>query len=274
MKSRIFFGTLVILGSIIILQSNAGGPASNGNRATGAPGDGSSTCQTCHSGGSFGTVSIDFELLDSSSNDTDTYIPGATYEIKVAVTASMGTPNGYGFQMICLDKEQNAYDGWSNNSANSQLSTANGRAYVEHDGISDTNVFTVEWTAPDSSAGDVRFYIGANAVNGNGTNSGDQAALRNIKIDIAEEDEEPIDSTNSISTILTQPLKVFPNPTTGLLNIDKKSNATTVDIYSTAGQFIDSRTVHGAQIDLTDQPAGFYLIKDSETGEQTKVFKL
>ena len=85
---------------------------------------------------------------------------------------SAGTPDGYGFSMICLDANDNNYNGWANASSNAQLSTSAGRNYVEHDGISSSNEFTVDWTAPSASTGDVTFYVGANAVNGADGNSG------------------------------------------------------------------------------------------------------
>ena len=66
--------TCGVLG-IVLLNSNAGGPASNGNRATGAPGDGSSTCVTCHnSGGAFGNVTIDMSMKDANGNVKTEYI--------------------------------------------------------------------------------------------------------------------------------------------------------------------------------------------------------
>ena len=183
---------------ITLLTSNASGPASNGNRATGAPGDGSNTCVSCHNGnGNFGNVSIDLSMTDQNGNLKSEYVPDSVYEIKVTVNNSMGSPAGYGFQMICLDSDDDNYDGWDNPSSNAQLSTSASRDYVEHDGISSSNEFTVDWTAPSEGSGEITFYVGANAVNGTGGTDMDRAAIDNFSFDEKEEEGDP----NSIEEV-------------------------------------------------------------------------
>ena len=54
------------------------------------------------------------------------YIADSVYEIKITVSNSAGTPDGYGFSMICLDANDNNYNGWANASSNAQLSTSAG----------------------------------------------------------------------------------------------------------------------------------------------------
>ena len=99
-----------------------------------------------------GNVSIDFEMTNASGAVVDAYKPDSVYSVKISVNNSMGTPAGYGFQMICLDDaNDDNISGWSNPSSNAQLSTSAGRNYVEHDGISSTNVFAVDWTAPETA---------------------------------------------------------------------------------------------------------------------------
>jgi hypothetical protein len=260
--------TCGVLG-IVLLNSNAGGPASNGNRATGAPGDGSSTCVTCHnSGGAFGNVTIDMSMKDANGNVKTEYIADSVYEIKITVSNSAGTPDGYGFSMICLDANDNNYNGWANASSNAQLSTSAGRNYVEHDGISSSNEFTVDWTAPSASTGDVTFYVGANAVNGADGNSGDKAALDDFTISETEGQ-----GPNAVNEIEEDQFAVFPNPTNGLVTIEGTDLGTLV-VLNSEGQLIQSGTQGSNTIDVSNQPTGFYLIQDKATGKSQKIFKL
>jgi hypothetical protein len=254
---------------IILLASNAGGPASSGNRATGAPGDGSSTCVTCHnSGGAFGNVSIEMLMTDVNGNAKADYIADSVYDITITVTNAMGTPAGYGFQMICLDGDDENYNGWANASSNAQLSTSAGRNYIEHDGISTSNEFSVEWTAPTVLTGDVTFYIGANAVNGASGNSNDNAALADFIVSEIE-GEEP----NSVVELNQEGLAVYPNPTTGVINIGNDQNAS-IQVFNTEGKLLQLETLNTNQIDLTNQPTGFYMLINKETGSSQKVSKL
>lgn len=267
-KIYLSFITCGVLG-IVLLNSNAGGPASNGNRATGAPGDGSSTCMTCHNNtGTFGDVTIDLAFVDKNGNPKSEYVPDSTYDIKVTVNNEMGTPAGYGFQMICLDSSEANHDGWSSPSANAQLTTSAGRNYVEHDGISSSNEFTVKWTAPAAGAMYVTFYVGGNAVNEASGNSGDRAGLNEFTFSEVE-GEEP----NSVVELSQKGLSVYPNPTAGLVNIVNDKNAS-IHVFNTEGKLVQLETTNTNQIDLTNQPTGFYMLINPETGKSQKVFKL
>ena len=257
---------------LVLLNSNAGGPANSGNRATGAPGDGSSSCVTCHNNsGVFGDVTIDLSFVDANGNTKTEYIPDSAYDLTITVNNEMGTPAGYGFQMICLDSALDNYDGWSNPSSNAQLTTSAGRNYVEHDGMSTTNEFTVEWTAPAEGTQYVTFYVGANAVNGVSGNSGDKAGLNEFTFSEAEGDGGG--DPNSVDELDVNHFMVYPNPTSGLINVDAK-NTTSFLIYNSQGQVIELNHAGGNQIDLSNQPTGFYIIENSESGQSQKVFKL
>ncbi len=254
---------------IILLTSNAGGPANSGNRATGAPGDGSSTCVTCHnSGGAFGNVSIDMLMTDVNGNIKTDYIADSMYDITITVNNAMGTPAGYGFQMICLDGDDDNYNGWANASSNAQLSTSAGRNYAEHDGISTSNVFSLEWAAPSATTGDVTFYIGANAVNGASGNSNDNAALADFTFSEIE-GEEP----NLVVELNQEGFSVFPNPTAGVINIGNDQTAL-IQVFNTEGKLVQLETITTNQIDLTNLPTGFYILINKETASSQKVFKL
>ena len=60
--------------------------------------------------------------------------------------------------------------------------------------------------------------------------------------------------------------KIFPNPTTGIINIrsqQKSQNITKVDLYNTSGNRIKTQIVSGqnAYLDLSDFPSGSYFIR-------------
>lgn len=271
MISRYTFSALLLgCASFILFQSNAGGPAQNGNRATGAPGDGSSTCESCHNNnGSFGNVSIDFEMTNASGAAVTEYKPDSVYSVKITVNNSAGSPAGFGFQMICLkDANDGNLQGWSNPSANAQLSTSAGRNYVEHDGISTTNIFTVDWTAPSESTGDVTFYLGANAVNGADGNAGDRAKID--KFTIAEANGDSV--STSVREFILNEFSVFPNPVKDNIRIAGLSPGSPISIYSALGTLLRSERLNNEILNLSDLESGIYIIQ-TESGAK-RILKL
>lgn len=261
-----FILSTLVLGGTILLQSYSSGPAASNARATGAPGDGASTCVTCHnSGGSFGTINIDLEIEDDNGNAVTEYKADSSYLMTVTVNNSMGSPAGYGFQMICLEDDGNSnVPGWSNPSSNAQLSVSAGRNYVEHDGMSTSNEFSVHWTAPAAGMGDLTFYIGANAVNGNGQNSGDRAALTSVTIS-----EIPSDTGDTTSGIFDVPTEaswsVFPNPAHEVIQVSGLPFQAQVAIYDVRGVRVRAASLQGnGQLALGDLEPGLYFVQHLE----------
>jgi len=140
-------------------QDRTGGPLSVG------------MCSNCHSSGSFNT-NLSVELLDGSNNPVTSYIPGTTYTMQVTLSSS-GAP-AYGMQSVALDGANNGAGTFGTiNTSNSQVSTVNGVNYFEHQGMSTSGVFSVDWTAPASGTGDVSIYAMGVAINANSGTSGD-----------------------------------------------------------------------------------------------------
>lgn len=265
--------TIVLTGAGLLFQSNASGPASNGNRATGAPGDGTA-CTTCHTGGAFGTISIDLSIKDTGGTEVTEYMPGATYDLTVTVNESMGSPSGYGFSMIGLfDSDDSNVGGWSNESSNAQLSTSAGRNYVEHDGASATNEFSVDWTAPSEGSGSVSFYIGANAVNLNGGNTEDNAALTSVSIaEMAGDTNDSIPA--GISEDIVSQLGLFPNPAIGSVQLRGFDRGDAYSIWSANGELVSQDIIENTQIDVQDLPSGYYFIRKEATSAVLPFVKL
>lgn len=268
--------SIIAISGIILLQSYSSGPAANNTRATGAPGDGVNTCVTCHnSGGPFGTINIDVEVEDGQGNPVTEYIPDATYKMTVTVNNSSGDPHGYGFQMVCLKTDGNVnVPGWSNPSDNAQLESSGGRNYVEHHEISETNVFTVDWTAPDAGTGTVKFYVGGNAVNGNGQNTGDRAALASLEMDEMETDTT--DTTTGVIMLNTvaKQWSIYPNPAANVVHISGVSTNTVARVYNMHGEEILTGGFNVRSLKIEDLPRGYYFIRiDGQPGIQ-KFLKL
>ena len=212
MKTKLIYTIFGALLLGLIFQSNSGGRAAGANQGnTGAPGDNSQTCKSCHNSSAI-QVNLSIDLFDQNglSVVADGYIPGETYEVQVTVNATVGNPAGYGFQLMALNGAfgENAAQAtdWSNPAINVKISTINstGRKYAEHKGVTGNNVFSLDWTAP-SNGGPVTFYACGNGVNGNGQNSGDGSGCSSLTV-------EELETSSSEPITIIQEFSVFPNP--------------------------------------------------------------
>ncbi|MCX7606954.1 MAG: hypothetical protein N2170_06805 [Bacteroidia bacterium] len=140
---------------------------------TGAPGD-NGTCRNCHSGGT-GTTTL---TLTQGGQPISTYVPGGS---AMTLTVSVSNPSAqrYGFQLTAIGQAPG-----QENVPNQGLSTSGhvgvvlqtgsgGRKYVGHQNDSPTGQWTFTWTPPSVNVGTITWYVAGNAVNGNGSTSGD-----------------------------------------------------------------------------------------------------
>lgn len=163
----------------VILSSSSAGRATAANTGnTGGPGE-TTTCGSCHTGGSYGTVSLQIQLFSSgTTNAVTSYTAGTLYDLRVTVNHTAGTPAGYGFQLTAFRQTGNTpladtYSSLGSNVKKKTVTTGtySGRTYCEHNGVTSSNVFNMSWTAPAAGTGTVVFYAAGNAVNGaNGDN--------------------------------------------------------------------------------------------------------
>lgn len=277
MKKNYFaFSSIVFIAIVTLLQSNASGPASNGNRATGAPGDNGSTCVTCHSGGSFGSVSVSVELKDAQNNPVTEYVPEQLYDVDVTVTNSAGSPAGYGFQMISMNGNT-SLNSFSDPGAGVRLSTSSSRQYVEHNQANAAGQFSFKWTAPSQGTGDVDFYFGANAVNGNGNNGSDNATIGQVTF--AEVGGDTTDTTGNGEpeglremSFNENSLTVYPNPAQSVLFVEGYTTNGTINIYSINGVLVKTAVLNQDQMNVSELEAGIYFIQaDSKLGRFVKL---
>ena len=81
----------------------------------------------------------------------------------------------------------------------------------------------------------------------------------------------------SISSAIADPLevRVYPNPTIGILNIESESEIQ-IFLYDLSGKLKikTSQPLGSGQIDLTDFPAGIYVLEVSDQTGRKKVLKI
>lgn len=185
------FSSILATGFILMLLSSKDGPAKNGNTNTGAPFNNNKDCSECHSGGDFGS-SIQTQLLDPSSGSAVTgYAPNKSYNFRITLNHTTGTPLSYGFQTSVARTVANInINRWGTLPANTQNTLKSGRNYVEHSSPLLSNVITIPWTAPTAGTGTVVFYTGGNVTNDNNKDTGDDPA--NTSLTVTEGEVLPI----------------------------------------------------------------------------------
>lgn len=206
---------IIFISTFFLLVGYSGGPgAVGGLTRTNAPGESGQTCASgaCHSGNAF-DQSSKVEVFDQEGSLVESYMPNEQYEIRVTITAGNGDPDGYGFQMVSLfESDDSGVNSWMDELPDGiQLVNLIERDYVEHQGKSDSNIFSVGWIAPEEGKGSVSFYTATNAVNGNGARTGDDISLSNITI--------TEDFTSPTLNEIAHYIQISPNPVTDVLNI-------------------------------------------------------
>lgn len=140
---------------------------------TGAPGAG--RCSQCHNRSGTGSVGIDFSGLTS-------YQPGETYTLRVKVEEA--GKRRFGFSMVARNANNSDVGTWTATGSNTQVHGPRGN-HASHRSapfVNDERTFEVTWKAPDNAVGDIKFYVGSVAANGNGGNSGDVAYFTSLTI--------------------------------------------------------------------------------------------
>ena len=185
-----FVMIFAVLPAVLCAHSNGPEP-----RRTGAPGDNGvsapfgPTCASCHSGNP-GTGAVQISAAEGT-----TYTPGQKQRMTVMINATPAA-RVYGFQATArlLSNLSNGQAGTLQPSNNeTQVVCEDDRRapcrdtapvqFIEHNAAKSTNTFEFDWTPPsDANAGDVRFYVAANAANGNGQDTGDRIFTANITL--------------------------------------------------------------------------------------------
>lgn len=179
----------------------------------------------CHGASNAATVPS-LVVVAKTSGDTvknGKYTPGVTYI--VTVIGNNPAAQGFGFILRAAQNSGAAQAGSFANptpSASTKTQSAGAFTVFEHKSVvpASSGGFSasVEWTAPVAGAGNVAMNLAVNAVNGNGTTSGDQWNTTSVTLT-----ENTTSSVAAIDGGLQ--LNVYPNPVVSLLNVDLMNNA-------------------------------------------------
>jgi uncharacterized protein (TIGR03118 family) len=176
-----------------VLQAHSAGPDP---RYAGAPGDNLGACTFCHRGQALNSGPGNVKILLPSGNS---YTPGVTQHIMVQVSDPQ--QRRWGFQMSARLKSNqvsgqagdfNPTDGFTqvicDNSRPKPCSADALVQFIEHTsagtrlGVTGGATFEFDWTPPAADAGNVVFYVAANAANGDFSSTGDHIYTSSLEI--------------------------------------------------------------------------------------------
>jgi hypothetical protein len=257
-------GLTVLVTGAAFMSKSSSGIAGN----AGSPGEGN--CGSCHSGGSSIVSGATIAAVPIFSNNT--YVPGTTYTINVAVGALSFSNFGFACEIL---NSSNANAGVMQNAGTGVqfINAANGRKNATHTAPKAGTgfaTFSFEWVAP--SSGNVNIYAAGNCVNGNGNTSGDLAVAATLSL--------TAQSATSIKESFAEitGFNVFPNPVKDLVHLNYQLNESAqvnVEIVSINGQhvatLVNEKQTAGPQSKAVFVPAsvssGVYFIKATANGK-------
>lgn len=141
------------------------------------------------------------------------YVPGTTYTIDVTVTNNSYTLFGFGYEILDANSFTDAGNMTTALSGVQFLNASNGRKNAVHtapkSGTGSTS-FSFVWTAP-TTTNNIVIYAAGNAVNGNGTTTGDQVGSTTLTLSTNVTHVSNFSFKNSI--------QIFPNPASKLVTI-------------------------------------------------------
>ena len=258
MKKLYYISALIIMS--ILLMSNRGGRGSaagpNG-AVTGAPGENGGSCGQggCHSAGNF-NPSVDLFLIDQDGIAVEKYVPGESYTVSLKINHT-GLPDGYGFQMVCLEDTGETTTGSFNNlPQNINIIPILDRDYVEQSNILPVDSIPLPWIAPEAGTGDITFYAIANVVNGAQGPGGDGVNNGSFSF------EEAVGS--SVDQLENSRFEIYPNPVSDILTITgpatKDTQIEILDLYGNRVHVGESTS-----IDVSHLSAGTYFVKVNDS---------
>ncbi len=266
---------------VLVCSSYSEGPFyyGAGNR-TGTAGSavGCSSNSTCHSATNLSSV-LNIQLVDSLGNSVTNYIPGHSYRIQLHVIAPGTTRTHFGFQASIVK----ASDGSTQAGTLSVGGTANIAVYnappqlVEHTqplsgvaaGGNYLDTVSFKWTAPASGFGNVRVFAVLNAVNFNGTSTGD--AWLSATADYAPQ------IPNNVTSVPVPVWGIMPNPVQDRLHIESTEAYARIIVRDALGRETNQALTDAAGkalLNLSRLPAGMYFISlDTKEGLLSRAFQ-
>lgn len=275
MKKSVLLFFVFLSALWFVFNSNASGAGqSQGVDRTGSPLSPGS-CGECHGQGTY-NPSLEITLLDGT-NPVSAYVPGKQYTLRFSVNPASGTPGGYGYQATVLDNK-NAQAGTLGTAPSGQrVITLGGRQYAEQSRRASSGVFQLPWTAPAAGTGNVVVYSTGVAVNGTGSNGGDNHASNKLTLT-----ETTVSSLSAAKTLSAQ-LKVYPNPAVEFARLEiqgKLENASLwVNLLDVQGRILQNKRLQHQgentqiELDVKNLSKGQYWVQVSD-GSRTKTVAL
>lgn len=242
-------------------HSNSSSPPAGNSSAPGQSSCGGSSCHSTATNTGGGNVSI--SLGDGLSE----YMPGQTYDM----TVTINDPDAmrYGFEMVAFDLTNSSIGQFGlSGDAFVDVRDIGGINYVNHKfvTIGNPNTFEFTWTAPAALAGNVSFYVAANAADGSG-NAGDKIYTASLTI-------EGVMNTGIEEDILATTL--YPNPAIDYVTLkwDNFNRPETVQIFDLQGKLQTQSLISTAKtsIFIGDLLPGVYLMQNEQASWQKKLF--
>jgi hypothetical protein len=225
---------------IIFITLTASVREDNGKAGyTGSPGENTCASSNCHN--SYTLNSGGGSISATSTMTNWKYEPLVTYTITIKVARMGNDLFGFGAEML---SSTNANAGsWTitdpvRTQVKSRTVSSVSRKNVVHQlnggAFQDSALFTFDWTAPDTTTGNVTLYFAGNAANGNGQTGGDYVYTGSQLI-------TPL-STNKVPNIITtDPFTVFPNPANNKIALHyflQKNENVIVKLYDMNGSVV------------------------------------
>ena len=247
-KNYIFKFSLVLIPFLaFVLMSQSAGRTAGFN--TGSPGDSGNTCTQCHSGGSFtGTPSI------------TTNIPATGYALNTDYTISLNLAGTnaprVGYQLTAEKISNNSKAGSFTAGSNAQV--FNNNNHVTHTsplGTGGNFSLDITWKSPATDQGEIKFYAAINAVDGNGSTSGDNVFTTSSSGV----------SVLGISEAKRLSFEMYPNPASEELKIQLPidSDNAVVEFYDYIGRLALSKKISKTSnnINIQELSSGVYILK-------------
>ncbi len=237
----------LVIGAVLFMSNRGGSP---GGR-TGSSTDGS-TCGTgsgCHNKSN--TQVIPQDMISSDIPATG-YAAGATYTL-IVNPKKMGT-SVWGFEMMVENAAGTGVGSFANGT---DVNTKDNGLRATHKASSSAKAneqtWTMQWTAPASGTGDIRFYAASLAANGNGTTNGDDVIIDTLFVSE--------NATSSVADLTHVAVELYPNPATNRINIVGYENLNaSLSVFNKLGVEVLCLPFAN-QIDISNLPKGSYHLK-------------
>lgn len=242
-----FLPLLAVPVIFILLAPTSGSPGGY----SGSPGDGGLNCTSCHAGTPQNVTGWITTNIPQSG-----YQGGQTYTL--TLNASHATSNKFGFELTAEDLSGNKV-GTLIITNSQQTKLVNNNKSVTHTsaGTSATGgnkSWSFNWTAPEGSAGAVRFYAAVNATNNNGTTSGDVVYLTNFTV---YPDVTGIEEFSGFK-------RLYPNPAKNVLyfKVAEDKPLAIIRFFNLSGHLVyEFQPIYGLNvIPVEHLPRGVYLV--------------